>query len=136
MAKGNETSSLSTNMITSGTTITGDIQCDSDIRIEGTLQGNLVVKGKVVIGSSGVITGEISCQNCDIEGSLDGKIVTKELLSLRSTAKVLGDIYTSKIAIEPGAVFTGLCNMNNGADAKISHSGSPKKVELVGKKAL
>ena len=44
-----------------------------------------------------------------------GYFPVEELLTLRNTAKVVGDIYTSKLAIEPGAVFTGLCNMNSGA---------------------
>lgn len=135
MAKINETTTISTNMITSGTIITGDVSCENDIRLEGTLNGNLVVKGKVVIGGTGVIKGEVMCQNCDIEGVLDGKITTHELLSLRATAKVTGDIFTTKLAIEPGAVFTGLCTMNSNTEKTISQNGMAKKEELAEKKA-
>ncbi|MDR1761811.1 MAG: polymer-forming cytoskeletal protein [Bacteroidales bacterium] len=115
MAKLNESNSFLTNMITSGTNIVGDITCNSDIRIEGNLQGNLTVKGKLVLGATGEIRGEITCQNCDIEGLVDGKIKTQELLSLRATAKVVGDIESAKLAIEPGAIFTGSCSMKQGA---------------------
>lgn len=101
----------STNMITSGTTITGDITCTGDIRIEGILQGNLVTKGKLVIGSTGEIKGEISCQNSDIEGFVEGKIIVQELLSLRGSSRMIGDVVTNKLAIEPGAIFTGTCSM-------------------------
>ncbi len=111
MAKLNDSSSFLTNMITSGTNIVGDITCNSDIRIEGNLQGNLSVKGKLVLGATGEIRGEITCQNCDIEGKVEGRITVQELLSLRATAKVDGDIESSKLAIEPGAVFTGSCSM-------------------------
>jgi cytoskeletal protein CcmA (bactofilin family) len=111
MAKSNDSSSFLTNMITSGTNIVGDITCNSDIRIEGNIQGNLAVKGKLVLGATGEIRGEVTCQNCDIEGKVEGKITTLELLSLRSTAKVEGDIETAKLAIEPGALFTGSCSM-------------------------
>ena len=131
MAKNNETSTFSTNMITAGTTITGDITCNSDIRIEGTLHGNLVAKGKLVIGSTGEIKGEVTCQNCDIEGLLDGKITIQELLSLRATAKVLGDMFTNKLAIEPGAVFTGSCSMQS--EKKFMHDDA-KKIEVIEKK--
>jgi cytoskeletal protein CcmA (bactofilin family) len=106
----NET--FTTNLITSGTIITGDITCDSDMRIDGVLSGNLTAKGKIVIGKTGDVKGEIACQNCDVEGSVNGKLTIKGLLSLRSTAKFLGDIITSKLAIEPGAIFTGACKRN------------------------
>lgn len=113
MAKTTDNSSFKTNMITSGTTITGDVSCSNDIRIEGNLVGNLVVKGKVVIGATGVIQGEVQCNNCDIEGALEGKITTNELLTFKSTAKINGDITTKKLAIEPGAIFTGTCSMES-----------------------
>lgn len=112
MGKSNDSNSFLTNMITSGTSIVGNVTCTNDIRIEGTLQGNLTVKGKLVLGATGNINGEIICQNCDVEGKIDGKITVQELLSLRSTAKVEGDVDTAKLAIEPGALFSGTCNMN------------------------
>lgn len=133
MAKNNETNTISTNMITAGTTITGDISCNSDMRLEGTLQGNLEVKGKVVIGNTGVIIGEVRCQNCDIEGTLEGKIITQELLSLRATAKLSGEITTNKLAIEPGAVFSGVCSMSNAQNKSIHQNGLPKKEAVLEK---
>jgi len=110
---------ISANLITSGTTITGDVVCNGDIRIEGNLLGNLVTKGKLVIGASGEIKGEIQCVNSDIEGVVEGKIIVSELLSLKSTSKMLGDVVTSKLAIEPGAIFTGTCSMKDNADARL-----------------
>ncbi len=118
MAK-NENGAFSTNLITSGTVITGDITCDSDMRIDGVLSGNLSAKGKIVVGKTGDVKGEISCQNCDIEGSVNGKLSIKDLLSLRNTAKFIGDIITTKLAIEPGAIFSGTCQMNGEKNAPI-----------------
>ncbi len=112
MAKNNsETENNVINIIGAGTSITGDINTNGDIRIDGTLKGNLVTKGKVVIGQTGVIIGEVNCKNSDVSGKLEGKISVGELLSLKSTSKILGDIITNKLAIEPNAVFTGTCNM-------------------------
>lgn len=111
-----ENGAFSTNLITTGTVITGDITCDSDMRIDGVLSGNITAKGKVVIGKTGDIKGEVSCQNCDVEGSVNGKLSIRELLSLRATGKFIGDILTSKLAIEPGALFTGTCKMNGEKD--------------------
>jgi cytoskeletal protein CcmA (bactofilin family) len=99
------------NMISVGTTIEGSITSSENIRFDGNLVGNLNTRGKVFIGQTGKITGEIRCKNCEVEGVIDGKITVEELLSLRSMAKLYGEIKTGKLAIEPGAIFTGKCDM-------------------------
>lgn len=107
----NEFTSNNINLIGLGTEITGDIICNGDLRIDGILTGNISSKGKIVIGETGRIKGEVSCKNSDISGVVDGKVSVIELLSLKSTAKINGDITTAKLAIEPGSKFTGYCNM-------------------------
>ena len=102
---------FSVNLIATGTQITGDIKTEGDFRIDGHLDGTLVVKGKLVIGPHGVIKGEVDCQNADVSGEVRGKINVTELLALRASAKVTGDIFTGKISIEPDAQFTGNCSM-------------------------
>jgi cytoskeletal protein CcmA (bactofilin family) len=112
--KANKTSdpnATSINLIGNGTSITGDIKSNGDVRIDGTLKGNLSISGKLVVGPSGNIEGNIICQNADISGEIHGKVTVSELLSLKASAKVLGDIVTGKISIEPNATFTGTCNM-------------------------
>ncbi len=110
MARTNETSGV-VNLIGVGTTISGDITSSGDIRVDGTLKGSINTKGKVVVGSTGVVEGDVVCQNADISGELKAKISVSELLALKSTAKLEGDIVTNKLAIEPGATFSGSCSM-------------------------
>lgn len=113
MAKNHGTENSSTvNFLGAGTSISGDIISNGDFRIDGILKGSIKSKGKVVVGNSGKIEGEIICQNADISGEIIAKILVHELLSLKSSAQLKGDIITSKLAIEPGAKFTGTCNMN------------------------
>lgn len=116
MAKVIETEQKQLNNIGAGTNINGDIDCSGDIRIDGNLIGNLKVKGKIVVGASGFIKGEVFCKNSQIEGKIEGKITVSELLSLKSTSSILGDIQTQKLSIEPGANFTGNCNMNGSSN--------------------
>ncbi|MES2592994.1 MAG: polymer-forming cytoskeletal protein [Bacteroidota bacterium] len=111
MAKDNSSETPSVNLIGAGTVIQGDVTTNGDIRIDGSLTGSLNVKGKLVIGVSGNIEGEVVCQNADISGTLKGKIAVTGLLALKASAKLTGDIVTSKIAVEPGAVFSGSCSM-------------------------
>ncbi len=113
MAKVNESdfTTNNINLIGLGTEINGDIKSSGDLRIDGTLIGNLNIKGKVVIGETGKIKGELICKNSDISGIVEGKVTVEELLSLKSTAKINGDITVGKLAIEPGCKFTGYCSM-------------------------
>lgn len=101
----------SVNIIGAGTVIEGDIKSDGDIRIDGTLNGSLITKGKLVLGTTGMVDGEVACQNADISGTINGKIKVTELLSLKATSKLTGDITTNKLSIEPGANFSGSCAM-------------------------
>jgi cytoskeletal protein CcmA (bactofilin family) len=103
--------SASINLIGTGTSIIGDITSTGDMRIDGTLKGNINISGKLVLGSSGKIEGDVSCQNADVSGQIQGKVKVSELLSLKASAKVLGDMVTGKLSIEPNATFTGTCNM-------------------------
>ncbi|HPV55912.1 MAG TPA: polymer-forming cytoskeletal protein, partial [Tenuifilaceae bacterium] len=91
----------------------GDINSNGDLRIDGTLIGNLTVKGKVVVGETGKIKGEITCKNSDISGTIEGKVTVQELLSIKSSARINGDLYVGKLAIEPGSMFTGYCAMGS-----------------------
>nr|NQU93664.1 polymer-forming cytoskeletal protein [Bacteroidota bacterium] len=114
MAKSNGLeSSPSINFLGTGTSIKGNITSNGDFRIDGTLNGSINSKGKVVIGASGIVDGEIICQNADISGKITAKVVVHELLTLKSSANLSGDIFTKKLAIEPGAKFSGTCNMGD-----------------------
>lgn len=111
MAKIMETENNVINQIGVGTEITGDVATNGDIRFDGVLTGNLKTKGKVVVGETGAVKGEINCKNSVVEGKVEGKIVVSELLTLKATSSFTGDIITRRLAIEPGAKFSGNCSM-------------------------
>jgi len=101
----------SVNLIGNGTKIVGDITSAGDVRIDGHLLGNIIIAGKFVLGVSGMVEGNITCVNADLSGEVKGTVNVSEILSLKNTAKINGDIVTAKLMIEPGALFTGTCNM-------------------------
>tara|TARA_B110000459_G_C16594167_1_gene487771 strand:+ start:1284 stop:1691 length:408 start_codon:yes stop_codon:yes gene_type:complete len=113
MARNNEVENPAINIIRKGTEIKGDVTCVGDIRIDGILNGTLTSEGKVVVGQSGTIEGEVICKNADISGNIKANIVVKELLQLKASANIAGNINTNKLSIEPGANFTGTCNMGS-----------------------
>ncbi len=112
MAKSsNEQDFGSINTISNGTVINGNISANGDFRMDGSLQGNITLNGKLVIGETGTINGNIICQNAYITGKVVGNITVQELLELQSTANVKGDIIINKLSIAPGAIFSGTCRM-------------------------
>jgi len=126
MAKENTESRI--NILGVETKVVGDITTNGDIRIDGELNGNLNVSGKIVIGETGKISGTVECQNIEVYGFIKGKLIVKELAMLRATAKLEADIKTKKLGVEPNAVFTGNCLMSE----KITHEKTiipPKKEE-------
>ncbi len=101
------------NRILAGTKIEGEIVSDGDIRVDGSLKGNIRISGKLVIGEKGTVDGEIQCANANVSGKLTGKLEVSELLTLQATATVQGEVSTGKLAIEAGAEFSGSCNMGS-----------------------
>lgn len=101
------------NVIVEGSKVIGDMITESNLRIDGVVEGNVTVAAKIVIGKSGQINGNLTCGDADIEGSVEGMIKVEGLLSLRSSAKIIGEITTSKLQVEEGANFSGNCTMSN-----------------------
>jgi cytoskeletal protein CcmA (bactofilin family) len=101
------------NRLVDGTKIVGDIFSESNLRIDGEVQGNISTKGKVVIGENGLVNGNLTCQEADIEGKINGNLSVESLLILRETAKITGDIQTARLHMEEGALFLGSCAMGN-----------------------
>ena len=101
----------STTIIGAGTTIKGNIESNSDIRIDGVLVGNVTVGAKILIGPNGVVNGDVIGLQADVSGKVTGKIKVDELLQLRDKANVQGDIYAGRLQIEPTATFNGQCHM-------------------------
>ena len=73
------------------------------------------------------VNGEIICQTANCSGDVKGKITVAELLTLHATASIKGDIITGKLAIEPGAAFTGNCSMGAVIKEMLHDKQDPKE---------
>jgi len=129
MSKNNETNSLAVNLIANGTTFKGDIQTDSDLRIDGVLNGTIQSKGKVIIGETGHMEGEIQCKDADISGKVNANLKIAESLTLKSSAKVNGEVLTKKLSIEEGAIFTANCRMDDSVTSQKEKENATKSKE-------
>ncbi|MBS1772501.1 MAG: polymer-forming cytoskeletal protein [Bacteroidetes bacterium] len=99
--------------IAAGTTVNGDIESESDMRIDGNIIGHVYCKAKVVLGESGIVQGDLFSGNADIFGTVNGNVVSKDMLCLKSKATINGNIQTARLQIDPNAVFNGQCKMTS-----------------------
>jgi len=119
----------SVNRIANTTKFVGDVDSESDIAMDGKLEGKLKTKGKLVLGAEGVIVGEVYCKSAGISGKIEGKVFVEDIITLQSSAVVNGEITTNKLAIEPGAVFNGTCNMKGSTKTTTGLSDKKNVVE-------
>ena len=98
-------------LLSSGTILKGDISSNNDLRIDGTVIGNVNSSAKIIAGTSGVVEGDIAGNQADITGKVSGNIRAKELLQLRGECLVTGNLYAGKLQVEPSATFNGQCHM-------------------------
>lgn len=128
---GEETVSTSASLIGAGTTMKGDITSNGDLRIDGTLVGNINCTAKVIIGANGNVQGDVNGQQADILGKVTGTITVKDLLQLKGGSTVNGNLKAAKLQIEPTANFNGECHMTAAAAAAPPANGKasaePKK---------
>lgn len=109
--KGDQNQTSIQNLIAKGTKIIGTFESEGDIRIDGTIEGDVKTPGKVVVGKTGVIEGSLESSNAYFEGVLKGKLTLTGTLTLKPTANIEGDVIIEKLAIEPGAIFNVNCEM-------------------------
>lgn len=103
-------------LISAGTVLTGDVTSDSDLRIDGTIKGNVICKAKIIIGETGYVEGNIDGQNADITGKVLGSLAIKDLLQLKNNGNIQGNIAAGKLQIDPTATFNGQCQMGTVAN--------------------
>ena len=115
-------SSSSATLISPGTILNGDIISETDLRIDGTVKGNIKCSAKIIIGSTGFVDGNVEGGNADITGKVQGNVVVKEFLQLRGACNVTGNLTAAKLQIDPTATFNGQCQMGSVAVASTNSS--------------
>lgn len=131
--KPDTTSENAVNRIAKGTTFEGVLRSENNVRIDGTFEGELITKGRLVIGNTGRIKGSVSCTHCETEGEMEGIIVVQELFVLKASAKVHGEIQYGQLSVENGAQATG--NLHLTSKVKDIKDANREKMLVNGVKA-
>lgn len=106
------------NVLASETIITGNIQSDEDFRIDGTVDGNIICKGKIIIGSNGKVKGEIKCTMLDLSGTIEGIVKCSDTAIMRSTSSFIGELSMAILEVEPNAKIRAAIETVNDVENK------------------
>ncbi len=96
-------------VISRGTVIEGKFKTTEDLRLDGTIIGEVKSAKKLVIGESGKIEGTVNCNESSIKGRIEGELNVKGLLHLLSSAFIKGKIVAKKMVVDEGAAYNGEC---------------------------
>jgi len=100
--------------ITSGVKVKGQITGQAEIVIDGEVEGSLNVQSTVVVGSDGVVNGDISAKSVTVEGKVLGNVRASDTFSLQSSGRIEGDVTAPRVVIAEGAFFKGNVEMTGG----------------------
>ena len=93
-----------------------DLRGKGGVRIEGTLEGEIAVRGMVIIGETGRVTGErFKADTVIVAGGVHAPNVSKKL-EIRATGRVYGDVTTQSFSTEEGAFLRGKVTMEDAVD--------------------
>ncbi len=100
-------------IISNGVKLEGKITSGGSIRVDGTIQGDVISQGNVTVGEHGDVNGQINAAIITIGGKVVGSVNAKEKLVLESKANLKGDLFTKILVVEAGARFDGKSNMGD-----------------------
>jgi len=115
-----------TTVISQNTKVIGEITVDSNLHVDGEIEGKIVSSILVSIGKTGHVKGEIYAQKVLVSGRVNGKIDAKEI-EIVTGGRVVGEIYVENLVIQSMGVFSGVSHQKEKDEVELQE---PSQIEL------
>ena len=112
-------------IIGKNTKIHGEVSGTGNLRIDGEIEGELKLSGSVIVGETGMVTGNVSARSLDVSGTVHGNAQTEEGLTIHSAGQLIGDVKVNAFQIEDGGIFKGRSEMNPRAGIELKVRPQP-----------
>ena len=113
-----------TSVLGAGVIWQGSIIGSGGVRVEGTFEGQIALRGLLVVGETGKVTCEnVRAANVIVAGAVKGNI-TAQKVEIRSSGRVWGNIVTAAFATEEGAFLRGQIRMEDAVDLGLDEPSS------------
>lgn len=99
-------------LIAEGLSVEGEVTCNEELTVIGTLRGKLKSSDTVVVSSSGIIEADVLAGSISIEGQLTGDVVAEQRVDLQTGGRLVGDVKAARLTIADGASFKGNVDMD------------------------
>jgi cytoskeletal protein CcmA (bactofilin family) len=90
-----------------GASIRGRIAGEGDLRVDGTISGDVALKGDLIVSDGAEVVADVQARAVVVEGAIEGDISATSSVAIRASARVSGAISGTSISIEEGANVSG-----------------------------
>ena len=119
-------------ILTAGCHFSGKLYCRGATRIGGTIDGQVIAEGLLVIEDEAVVSGDIQAEEIVVHGRIEGKVEGLRRVEMCATADIQADVGTPSLVIHDGALFNGKTTMKRQqAESSTTKSGG-KGVKVAG----
>jgi cytoskeletal protein CcmA (bactofilin family) len=113
-------------VLSAGINWQGNVSGTGGLRIEGAFDGDIMLRGLVVIGEQGRVTCEqLQAVTLIVAGSIRGNI-RAERVEINRSGRVWGDVVTSSFSAEEGAFLRGKITMEDELELNIPIPAPPE----------
>ncbi len=109
--------------VAEGVKIKGQVLANGSIRIDGMVDGELEVKGDLLVGTAGIIKGGVKADNVMLSGKIEGTVTAAGKMEINRTGQMIGDVICNVFMVEEGGIMEGNSKMNH----KTSGTETPKQ---------
>jgi len=103
---------MSATLIAEGLSVEGEITCDEELTVHGTLRGKLACRDSVHVSATGVVDADVEASSLSIEGQVTGDVVASQRVDLQPGGRLVGDVKAARLTIADGASFKGNVDMD------------------------
>lgn len=121
-------SQLTPNHLSKDVEIKGTITFDSNLFIDGRLEGEILSSGTLTIGENGSVKGDIQAAAVSIHGVVNGNVTVEQRCELKTDAELVGDLKAPRLIIEEGATFVGRSEVTPKTASIKEGSGKPAAI--------
>jgi cytoskeletal protein CcmA (bactofilin family) len=94
-------------LLSSGVSIKGSVKFQSELLIDGEVEGAIESPGVLTIGKQARIRGEVKVKSVTVQGTVDGNITASERCELQAGCTLRGDIEAPRLVVDENATFFG-----------------------------
>ena len=103
---------MSGTIIAEGFSVEGEVSCDEELTVHGTLRGTLSCSDNLVVSAAGVVEADLNAATISLAGQITGNVSASERVDLQSGARLVGDVKAARLTIADGASFKGNVDMD------------------------